>query len=349
MVEGIQPDVVGNLQTVEPGAPRRAQLVLAGVLVVLIVGSWWPFRVELPSVYWRDPVVQDDGSWRFAHGGLAGGEAPPPWLEQVLASGRFELELVIRPAASGQSGPARILSLSADAGSGRDTLEQNLVVGQDGADLVVRFRQPDTDLVGRPPLTVPAAMLEGQRREVTIRADVDELVVSVDGQVEASTALPASWPATWDPDAVLTLGNTPSAVRPWRGEVEAAAMRTSDATHDLLAAGSVTALDRWEIADRRLGALGGRSPARQIPVGLLHVAAGVLLGAALVRVRPQRSVVRTVLLIVLISLVLNAGKLAIDGRHASTATFLLQVAGGGLGMAWAISQPSSRRPSTAPR
>jgi hypothetical protein len=85
MVEGIQPDVVGNRQTVEPGAPRRAQLVLVGVLVVLIVGSWWPFRVELPSVYWRDPVVQDDGTWRFAHGGLAGGEAPPPWLEQVLA------------------------------------------------------------------------------------------------------------------------------------------------------------------------------------------------------------------------------------------------------------------------
>ena len=92
---------------------------------------------------------------------------PTELIRRIKRSNRFTVAVTVTPADLDQSGPARLVTLSAD------TAHRNLTLGQDGADLIVRLR---TSLTG-PNGTLPELRVRDVFRAATSR----DLVVTYDG------------------------------------------------------------------------------------------------------------------------------------------------------------------------
>jgi len=89
-----------------------------------------------------------------------------PFARQTQAlkqAGRFTLSAVVQTGDTAQTGPGRIVSLSADP------LHRNFTLGQEGPDLVFRLRTPMTGLNGSDPaLTVPGFFAKIELRRVVV-------------------------------------------------------------------------------------------------------------------------------------------------------------------------------------
>lgn len=102
--------------------------------------------------------------------------APASLARRIHASQQFTLRVTCSTADLEQTGPARIVSYSHD-----DDL-QNFLLGQEGRDLVVRFRTPLLGVDGRTlPLVIPGAF-------TTANQPVDLLVSFRDGYLHAALA-----------------------------------------------------------------------------------------------------------------------------------------------------------------
>jgi VanZ family protein len=261
----------------------------------------------------------------FDNVGLARTEAPPSWLRAATDGARFEVRLEVRPASSRASGPARILALSATPAGGRDVAEQNLVVGQEGTDLVVRVRREDSNELGEPAIVVPDVLSAGEWRELHIVVG-SGVVVAVDGLVRGSTPAGA-WVESWDPDAVLTLGNTPSGTRPWQGVLRTASMTVGGDERDLLQDPELTVPDQVAVVPSRLRESRDRPLWRELVIGTAHLLAGAALALVLSRARPAWSALGVVGAVTMLSAAVNAAKFAVATRHPSLMTSVLQVVG----------------------
>ncbi|MCB8977318.1 MAG: VanZ family protein [Ardenticatenaceae bacterium] len=95
-------------------------------------------------------------------------ELPVTFLNQALLnSSEFTISLVVKVSSVSQYGPARILSI------GADPFQQNLMIGQEGTDLIVRVRTPFTGNNG----TVP----EWKIANVFVNEATNHLVITYDG------------------------------------------------------------------------------------------------------------------------------------------------------------------------
>src|SRR4029079_2543528 len=106
--------------------------MLAAALVALVVASWFPFRPELPWEPRRGPDTAPAGEVRFDGSSVLVSPPGVDWVADAAASGSLRLAFEARPDVTDQRGPARLLSIS------RDTLAADLMIGQDGDDLVLR-------------------------------------------------------------------------------------------------------------------------------------------------------------------------------------------------------------------
>lgn len=90
-------------------------------------------------------------------------------------SSQFTLSLLVTTANKFQTGPARIVSLSADI------FHRNLTIGQDGSDLIIRLRTPATGENGiRPELDIPDVFADNQSHHLIIIYDGATLNVYID-------------------------------------------------------------------------------------------------------------------------------------------------------------------------
>jgi hypothetical protein len=88
----------------------------------------------------------------------------------LMASGEFTVRVLLAPSRLDQGGPARIFSLSIDAG------DRNLTLAQEYTSLVVRLRNHITGLNGRSPeLLVPNALPDTAPRTLLLSYDGAEL------------------------------------------------------------------------------------------------------------------------------------------------------------------------------
>jgi glycopeptide antibiotics resistance protein len=86
--------------------------------------------------------------------------------EALKLAGRFTLSVMVQTGDTAQTGPSRIVSLSADP------YQRNFTLGQEGPDLVFRLRTPFTGLNGASPaLTVSGVFAEAMRRNVVVTYD----------------------------------------------------------------------------------------------------------------------------------------------------------------------------------
>jgi hypothetical protein len=153
-----------------------------------------------------------DHAVEFPTPGIVRTFAPPRRLYRDLTSGRgFTLEVWLKSVKSNQTGPARIVSYSAD------TRARNFTLGQQGSALVIRLRTTETDANGDPPVEVTNVFAAAARRHIVVTYDTHALCVYVDGQRQACRTSPSGHLDVWDPSHQLLLGNETTANRPWLG------------------------------------------------------------------------------------------------------------------------------------
>jgi hypothetical protein len=103
--------------------------------------------------------------------------APRNLTKQLLMSSQFTLGASISAHDRNQTGPARIISLSADI------RRRNFTLGQDGQDLIFRLRTPLTGPNGvNPSLRVPSVFSTAAVRHVVITYNGTNLNIYIDGR-----------------------------------------------------------------------------------------------------------------------------------------------------------------------
>jgi hypothetical protein len=317
------------------GGPQtaRARAAFAAGVVLLLVISWWPFRLDVPRLLETGVETGSDGSLRFVDEAFAATTGPPGWLATALDDGHLEVALRIRSDDADQTGPARVLALSArPQGASRDVLEHDLVIGQDGPDLIVRVVRPGASGQGTPPLVAAGVFAEPEWREVELVLG-DAVTLTVDGRVRDQEAPTTGWAELWDDRHELSLGNTLSGQRPWAGAIASATVVAGGEVVDVLASPELDVQEQARRLPARLTVEVSRPPALRALVGGLHVLLGAFLGAALVTGWQERPVRVHLAVLVGFAVVANVGKVFIAGRHPSIATALLQAGGAGLGAA----------------
>ncbi|HUG93719.1 MAG TPA: DUF1553 domain-containing protein [Planctomycetaceae bacterium] len=138
-------------------------------------------------------------------------------VQAVKKSGAFSAEVWITPGKKQQTGPARILTISADAS------RRNITLGHEGDKLDLRFRTTKTDGNGLPSLTAPEGTVRAERMHVvyTFREGVSRLYVDGKPVAEQPTGGDLS---NWDEGFRLALGNELTGDRPWDGKFHFAAL-----------------------------------------------------------------------------------------------------------------------------
>lgn len=143
---------------------------------------------QAPPLVWREgPATPPAGDGVS----LGAGE----WLATVEPFGRFSeaardcsrivVQSTVATVDPTQRGPARIISLSADAE------RRNLTIGQERDALIIRLRTPASGENGqKPELLVPGVFADGRRRDITVEYDAPMLRVTADGEEHALSLAP---------------------------------------------------------------------------------------------------------------------------------------------------------------
>lgn len=299
-------------------------LVLA--VVAHIALATWPFRVALPRPVGNGVRVGADGSVDFDDPGRMVTTDLEHLVAAAMDSQQLRVALSVRPAASRQTGPARILTLS------QSIHRRNLTIAQEGSDLVVRVRRPGSDANGRPDYVVPQVLTAGEVHRVEVRITEAKLVVAVDSTTRR-WPLPPRALAGWTPGFALALGNEVTGTRPWVGRITDVRMQTATVDVDVL---RDLRFERpavwWYVPDhlREWAAhpISGVS-SYDAAVGMVHLVGFVPVGFLLRRSWADRPAARSM---VVLAVLIELAKLAVVGRHASVLNLLLRLAGGGIGL-----------------
>ncbi|MCA9174451.1 MAG: DUF1553 domain-containing protein [Planctomycetales bacterium] len=177
-----------------------------------------PRRVTDGLVMWFDRTGQG-GAIRLPAAGTA--SAPLPGKDLVVklkAANSLSIEAWLRPERLDQGGPARIMTLSSD------TSHRNFTLGQDDAAIDVRLRTTKTSENGLPSLSSPPGSLKLERTHVVyVRDAKGGAALYLNGQRQATGNI-AGELSNWDEQFSLRLGDEVSGGRPWRGEIQLAAI-----------------------------------------------------------------------------------------------------------------------------
>jgi hypothetical protein len=301
------------------GTRRKAWLLVAAAAAITLPAAeaWIPIGTERVCVE-REPPVRAGSTLDFQSRSVLIGESGPPWLAQAIATGRFQLDLRFMTYWRDQSGPAWIFAVSDDADNA------DLVVGQDGPDLVVRVRRDRSDADGTPEFRIPHVLAAGEPRHLRLVIERTWMTASVDGRVVRRVLL-AGPPAlgTWDAAQRVTIGDEEDGGHGWIGGVFEATVGDGAAAEALIASGAlrpgegIVEFDRPRVIDR---------PGDTAPVSVaVRLALFVPLGMTLVWLlrRPGLAVLAGVAFV----LVLAAGKWFVPSRHPSAAEVVIGVVG----------------------
>jgi hypothetical protein len=292
--------------------------MLVAAVLALVVASWYPFRPEMPWELRRGPLAASATEARFDGSSVLVSRPDLDWVADAASTGSLRLALDLRTDRAEQSGPARLLSIS------RDTLAADLMVGQEGDDLVVRVRRPGSDASGHPAFRVPdvfATDQVGRWRHLVLDVGGGRLVAELDGAVVLDQPVTL---AGWDPSYRLALGDEAVGQRGWVGELRHVEVSTPGHTVDVLASGTLDGGSGWIWRDR-VRNLTSLSSADPLALIVARFAAFVPVGLGLGLLLRRRWAVAAM---VGIALGLVAGKLFVLGRHPRLGDAIVCVVGG---------------------
>jgi hypothetical protein len=315
------------------GRPAAVRLLVV-CLALLAVEAWYPFRTELPA--WR-PTAPDRSAGEVVFDGgaqILSGARGEAWVAGAAATNRMTIRLEARTDDPTQRGPARLLAVS------EDHFRANLMVGQDGDDLVVRLRRPGSDPSGDPALRVAEVFARDQWRAISVTVEGVRMTVVVDGTVEIDEVLAPEPLAGWDPAQRVSLGDEIVGERSWRGRLRVAEVSGGGPAVDLLEPGRLDASGGWHWRSR-VGALTGNGAEDPLLLSAVRMLVFVPVGAAARRLlrRPGR----TAAFVTLSAILLTVGKAFVATRHPSLVDTALSTVGGLAGSALAARAGRTRR------
>jgi VanZ family protein len=217
---------------------------IAGVLVLILMATLYPFEWLPPRTH-NGASYHAGGGIEFLDMGLARTAAAPPWVAQTIRANKLAIELTVDAASDQQWGPARILTIS------RDIYHRNLTIGQEGRDLSIRLRAPNTDANGIPSTMIPEVF--GRPGWVTIRMNIESehMMIWIDNDLRLDQELPAAPFKMWDASYPLALGNELSGDRAWIGKIDRAVVAVDGANIDYAAPGVLEVPERYWFFQRR--------------------------------------------------------------------------------------------------
>ena len=168
-----------------------------------------------------DLTIADPGHTTWVSGGglsidsstiIASSGAATKIYNDVTASDEITVEAWVAPASTSQTGPARIVTMSAD------TTNRNFTLGQDGDTYNQRLRTTTTDSSGIPAVGSPAGSLTtGLTHVVYTRDDTGAATIYLDGSPVTSDTVGGDLSA-WVATDGFALANEFGADRSWLGE-----------------------------------------------------------------------------------------------------------------------------------
>ena len=136
------------------------------------------------------------------------------WIEDRIEDDTeaFTAEIWCKPANLSQSGPARMVSFSADP------YNRNFTLGQEGDDLRFRVRHNDSDSNGLPELSASNVMTTQEAHYVGVFTSSGNARLYKDGVLQTSS-INNNIAGTWNSSYRFLLANEEAGVRPWMGEI----------------------------------------------------------------------------------------------------------------------------------
>lgn len=300
--------------------------VLGYVLV-----SLWPFAWDPPQRVANGARVDEKAGLRFPSAGLVRTLDPPEWLASAERTGRLEIMLRVRPLLTRQSGPARILSVSDDG------FDRNVLMGQQGDDLVVRLRTPPAGASGSAgdaerAVRVRDVFVAEDWLDIFLAITPGELSLSVGEDREVRRELGSDPMRTWDASYRLTFGNEITGSHPWLGDIERVVVRTPDAVYAYPGAAPLDQPSNFWIMSREpklqpFTHLNSRDAMNNL---LLYVPLGLFFAVS-PRSGMRFAAVRALLLVGGLSASVELAQFFVSSRNPSINDFILNVAGGAVG------------------
>ena len=305
-------------------------------LTVYAAAGLSPLRFEgLPRIVKNGATSTAEGGFRFSSPGMAKTRRPPEWLQKVIAGSSLEVQIEARAARDRQCGSARIFSIS------KNTSLRNLTIAQEGSDLVVLMRTPETSPNGGAAHKVPGVFADTEVHTIFVTLRDGSLRISVDGAEAREDVVPPHTARTWDPRYRVFLGNEGGGQRPWLGEIRRATVRAGEdvseyaPSEDLvvgryyLTFGGGVSCPPLNSSDRALQESDSRR--WQMRDRVINVLGFVPLGCLLALLWPTLSVPWLGMVCGTLSVLIETGQLFVPGHHPQIVDLLLNIAGGTIG------------------
>lgn len=179
-------------------------------------GSKEPLNLRIEK---SSGVVFRDGSLRITSSARISSIEPARKISAtVKQSNALSIEVWAKPQDARQTGPARIVTLSADPG------QRNITLGQDAGRYDVRLRTTSTDNNGMPSTSSPDNALKPELTHIVFTFKSKESArIYVNGKQVASKSTLGDL-SNWNSDYRLSLANELTGDRPWVGELSLVAI-----------------------------------------------------------------------------------------------------------------------------
>ena len=283
-----------------------------------------PFELDLPRLHGPNRLVRlAGGGVRLAEPSTARTRSGPAVVRAAVSGRRLSVELDLTARRAAPRRPAPILSITTDP------YRTNLVVAQEGDDLVVGVRGPARRAERVRRFRVRDVFARPGRHLVRIDADDRELTAAVDGVPRLTRSMRPHGFGSWLPDARIVLGHDGGDDPGWEGDVRRAAVEAGPERVDLLAPGILRAPDRWWHLPAKPPAGRSRNLVADITLNLLGF---VPFGALVSLVTRRRRVVATAAVgALLLSASMELGQLFVVPRDPSVRDLVVNVVGAAAG------------------
>ena len=321
--------------------PTAYRVALLGVVLLLVVVAYYPFRWDPPRMVTNGVTRRADGSLQFANMNYARTKGSPAWLNDVRTSGAVNIRVVFDPHSWREDAAIMILA--------SNFWRTDFAIGQNGPDLMVWLRRPGSDLNGGPPFAIPGVISARRWNTVDVVVQHNEVHIVCDGSTKLAEHLRPGLGKDWGPGQV-SLGNEVHGGGSWHGTIRIADVSSGAFSVDYVRAGTLSVPTRYFYFPDHVIPFPPSSEgwidftadmSSFVPVGFLIVYA---------RRAPLRPV-WAALWAALLAVILAAGKFLFHGRHTSIAMVVMQALGGLLGalLAWHLTQaqPDRREPAVA--
>ena len=326
------------------------------IIFIFLFLGYFPFDWETPSnfklsinkklveyevkrTYQNSNTYISNSALTLSKPGIAYLPIQQSWVQEVKNDSYLILKLSIQTDLLQQIDRAAIFTIS------QDSKHRNITVAQKGADLVLRLRTIDTNLNGLPPYVIKNIFTNTKRMNILIKITNRKLEILINGVMKLASKLPKSALSNWDTSNILVLGNELTFKQPWIGVIYKAAISTN--THSiefirnntLLIPPEYTYIDKGKlillsIFDHR-GTLSNR-----IYDYVINFFGFFLLGVLLrFLIDKNISNMSLIAVCVFLSLSIEIGQLFLDSRKTSIHDFVLNSAGGIVGVlfiSWVI-------------